>query len=66
MSEDSLIHKDVTKEALIKMQGLEKFKCPNTSWLRIKNSAGQASLLVTPLTLYFSRRWTETKFSGEK
>jgi len=66
MSEDSLIHKDVTKEALIKIRGLEKLKYPKTSWLRIKNSTGQASLSVTPLTLYFSRRLTETKFSGEK
>jgi len=99
MSEDNSTPEVIVKE-------VEKTERPKASWFWIKNSAGQASLSVTfltvsflvttaayvasmfeeigplklrpfdvgattsyfipLLTLYFGRRWTDAKFSGEK
>jgi hypothetical protein len=99
MSEDNSTPEVTVKE-------VEKTERPKASWFWIKNSAGQASLSVTfltvsflvttaayvasmfeeigplklrpfdvgattsyfipLLTLYFGRRWTDAKFSGEK
>lgn len=99
MSEDKSSPEVIVKEE-------EKTERPKASWFWIKNSAGQASLSVTfltvsflvttaayvvsmfeeigplklrpfdvgatstyfipLLTLYFGRRWTDAKFSGEK